>query len=167
MPMLHKGRYYTSLNYPPHMRPPIALRYAIWAIAASISSAYVQYEYILYERARKYIEQAEMTSHGEKFVTVQYAQAWGLISTYEAKKTYFTRAWMSTGRMVRLVHMLSLHRIDGEGQEVKQILPPPKDFIEREERRRTFWASFYSDRWASSGTGWPMIIDEKTVSGPP
>lgn len=59
--------------------------------------------------------------------------------------------------------MLGLHRLDGEGQDVKRILPPSKDWIELEERRRTFWAAFYGDRWASSGTGWPMIIDEKTV----
>lgn len=86
------------------------------------------------------------------------------MSTYEAKKTLFTRAWMSTGRMVRLVHMLCLHRIDHSvAQEVKQILHPPKDWIELEERRRTFWACFYCDRWASSGTGWPMGIDENTV----
>lgn len=70
---------------------------------------------------------------------------------------------MSTGRMVRLCHMLGLYRLDGEGLDVKTILPPAKDWIELEERRRTFWASFYGDRWASSGTGWPMIIDENEV----
>jgi hypothetical protein len=60
--------------------------------------------------------------------------------------------------------MLGLQRLDGQGQDVKQILSPPKDWTELEERRRTFWAAFYADRWASSGTGWPMLIDEKTVS---
>jgi hypothetical protein len=59
--MIHKGRYYTNLKNPPHMRPPIALRYAMWAIAASVTDKYVEYEDILYQRARKYIEQAEMT----------------------------------------------------------------------------------------------------------
>jgi hypothetical protein len=59
--------------------------------------------------------------------------------------------------------MLGLHCLDGKGYNIKQILLPPKDWIELEERRRTFWAAFYSDRWASSGTGWPMIIDEKSV----
>jgi hypothetical protein len=99
--------------------------------------------------------------YGETFVTIYHAQTWGLIATYEAKKTYFSRAWMSTGRMVRLSHMLGLHRLDADSEQMKQILPPPKDWIELEERRRTFWAAFYGDRWASSGTGWPMIINEK------
>ncbi len=67
---------------------------------------------------------------------------------------------MSTGRAVRLAQMLGFYRLDMEGSEVKQILPPPRDLIELEERRRTFWAAFYGDRWASSGTGWPMLINE-------
>ncbi len=65
--------------------------------------------------------------------------------------------------MVRLVQMLGFYRLDTDSAEVKSILPPPRDWIELEERRRTFWAAFYGDRWASSGTGWPMLIDEKEV----
>jgi hypothetical protein len=96
-------------------------------------------------------------------VSVYNGQAWILIATFEAKKTYFSRAWMSTGRATRLVHMLGLHRLDGDGSDIKAILQPPTDFIELEERRRTFWGAFYGDRWASSSTGWPMTIDEKEV----
>ncbi len=92
-----------------------------------------------------------------------HAQTWGIIANYEAKKTYFSRSWMSTGRMVRLAHMLGLHILDADRLGVKTILPPARDWIELEERRRTFWAAFYGDRWASSGTGWPMIIDETEV----
>jgi len=46
---------------------------------------------------------------------------------------------------------------------VKQCLQPPKDWTEREERRRTFWISFCLDRYASIGTGWPMTIEEKDI----
>lgn len=67
---------------------------------------------------------------------------------------------MSTGRMVRLVQMLGLWRLDHDEADAKDYLPPPKDWVELEERRRTFWAAFYSDRFASSGSGWPMIIQE-------
>jgi hypothetical protein len=42
------------------MRPPVCLRYAIWATAASISEKYDQYEDVLYERARKYLQEGEM-----------------------------------------------------------------------------------------------------------
>lgn len=70
---------------------------------------------------------------------------------------------MSTGRMTRLVQMLGLYRLDGDESDAKRILPPPKDWIDVEERRRVFWAAYYGDRWASSGTGWPMLIQEDEV----
>lgn len=56
-----------------------------------------------------------------------------------------------------------LHRLDGQGLDVKQCLAPPKDWTEREERRRTFWMAFCQDRYASIGTGWPMTIDERDI----
>ena len=163
MPMMHRLRYYASLDRAPHMRPPVSLRYAMWAMAASLSEKYASLESILYERARKYIQEAEMKGHGETFVSVYYVQAWSLIATYEASKTLFSRAWLSVGRAVRLAQMLGLHRLDGDDVGSKNILQPPIDWIEREERRRTFWAVFYNDRWASSGTGWPMIIIESDI----
>jgi hypothetical protein len=59
---------------------------------------------------------------------------------------------------------MSLHKMDGSGLEVKQCLPPPRDWTEREERRRTFWLAFCEDRYASIGTGWPMTIDEMDIT---
>jgi hypothetical protein len=73
---------------------------------------------------------------------------------------------MTIGRMIRLVQMLSLHRLDSGADPSTQMLPPPRDFIELEERRRTFWVAFHGDRWASSGTGWSMMIQEKEVCAP-
>jgi hypothetical protein len=70
---------------------------------------------------------------------------------------------MSTGKMSRLAQMMGLQRLDLKVHEMKQVLPTAKDWIELEERRRTFWAAFYCDRWASSGTGWPMTIHEDEV----
>src|SRR4051795_6000422 len=58
---------------------------------------------------------------------------------------------------------MSLHRLDSAGLDVKQCLPSPRDWTEREERRRTFWMAFCQDRYASIGTGWPMTIDEKDI----
>jgi Fungal Zn(2)-Cys(6) binuclear cluster domain len=60
MPMMHKLRYYASLDRAPHMRPPICLRYAMWTVAASLSDKYSSFEAIFYERARRYLQDAEM-----------------------------------------------------------------------------------------------------------
>lgn len=58
--MIHKQRYLAALEQPEHMRPPLCLRYALWATAASVSDEYSKYEDILYERARRYVDADEM-----------------------------------------------------------------------------------------------------------
>lgn len=152
-----------AMNLAPHMRPPVCLRYAMWTLAASIADKYDALQEHFYQRARKYAQSDEMKGHGEGTITLAHCQAWALISTYEFKQMYFPRAWLSSGRSTRLAQMMQLHRLDGVGLDVKQCLPPPKDWTEREERRRTFWMAFNIDRYASIGTGWPMTFDERDV----
>lgn len=153
------------MDLAPHIRPPICLRYAVWAFAASISDKYFNHHEIFYRRARKYTEMDEMKGQGESFVSVAHAQCWILISSYEFKFMYFPRAWMSSGKASRLCLMLGLNRLDGTGLDVKQCTSPPRDWTDREERRRTFWQTFCVDRYASIGTGWPTCLDEKDVRG--
>ncbi|KAF7852862.1 uncharacterized protein EAF02_012092 [Botrytis sinoallii] len=147
MPMIHEYRYYRSLTRAPLARPPICLRYAIWASAALLSEKYKSFEDLLYKRARRYLDASEMK--GEGFVNVYYAQTWCLIAMLEAKNARFSQSWMSVGRAVRLVQMLGLYALDVERGDAKQVLPPAQDWTELEERRRTFWTAFYGDRWAS------------------
>lgn len=163
VPMIHRPRYYAAMNLAPHMRPPVCLRYAMWCNAAAVTERFEALQEHFYMRARKYIQQDEMRGHGESMITVSHCQTWALLATYEFKLMYFPRAWMSAGRACRMSQMMGLHRMDGTGLDVKQCLPPPKDWTEREERRRTFWMSFAIDRYSSIGTGWPMTIDEKDI----
>ena len=151
------------MDLAPHMRPPVCLRYAIWCLAASVSEKYFNHQEIFYRRARRYAESDEMKGLGEAFVSVAHSQCWTLIATYEFKMMFFPRAWASVGRTIRLAQMMGLHRLDGTGLDVKQVLPPPKDWTDREERRRTFWMAYCVDRYASMGTGWPLAIDERDV----
>jgi Fungal specific transcription factor domain len=136
----------------------------MWTHAAAIMPKYQGLQGHFYRRSRKYVEQIEMQGHGEDIISVAHSQTWTLLAAYEFKQMFFPRAWMSTGRAIRLAQMMGLHRLDGVGLDVKQSLAPPKDWTEREERSRTFWMAFCMDRYASIGTGWPMIIDEKDVS---
>lgn len=163
VPTLHRGRYFANMNLAPHLRPPICLRYAMWSAAASTVDKYATLRQHFYQRARKYAEIDEMKGHGESFISVAHCQTWCLIATIEFKFLFFPRAWMSAGRAIRLAQMMGLHRLDGVGMDVKQCLPPPRDWTEREERRRAFWMAFCIDRYASIGTGWPVLIDEKDV----
>jgi hypothetical protein len=163
IPVVHKPRFLAAMNLGPHMRPPVSLRYIIWTLAASVTDKYDGLQEHFYQRARKYAQLDEMRGHGESTITLAHCQTWILMSSYEFKQMYFPRAWLSVGRAVRLAQMMQLHRLDGVGLDVKQCLPPPKDWTEREERRRTFWMAFCVDRYASIGTGWPMLIDEQDI----
>ncbi|KAK9242165.1 fungal-specific transcription factor domain-containing protein [Lipomyces tetrasporus] len=163
-PMIHKPRYLASLNYPPHLQPPLYLRYSVWTTAAAMSSKYRQYAGVFYSRARKYLEQVQMRGHGENVASLAFTQAWVLIAMYEYRVMHFPRAWLSAGVACRSAIMLQMHIMDSNMTGVKQCLPPPTDLIEIEERRRTFWCAFCADRYASVGTGWPLIIDEVDIA---
>lgn len=166
MPMIHKARFLASMNLAPLLRPPVCLRYAMWSHACSVSPKFSASAEHFYQRARRYAETDEMRGHGESMVSLAHAQAWSLIGCYEFKLMYFPRAWMSIGRATRLAQMMGLHRQDRVGLDVKQTLPPPRDWTDREERRRTFWMAYCQDRYASVGTGWPMGFDERDVGRP-
>lgn len=136
----------------------------MWAQAASTSDEFEDFQSHFYRRARKYLELDEMRGFGQGILSVAHCQAWLLVAMYEFKNMFFPRAWMSTGRAIRLTQMLALHRLDGQGLDVKMAVAPPRDWTEREERRRTFWLVYWADRCASIGTGWPMSFEEKDVS---
>ncbi|KAL6858588.1 fungal-specific transcription factor domain-containing protein [Trichoderma novae-zelandiae] len=163
MPMIHRYRYLAAMNLAPSQRPPVCLRYAMWTLACSISDKYTDLKDLFYQRARKYVEADYMKGFGEHMISVAHCQTHILLASYEMKMMYFPRAWINTGSAVRLAQMIGLHRMDGSGLDVKQCLPPPKDWTETEERRRTFWMAFCEDRYASIGTGWPMTVDEKDI----
>ncbi|KAK4144656.1 fungal-specific transcription factor domain-containing protein [Dichotomopilus funicola] len=163
VPMIHKFRYLAAMNLAPAQRPPVCLRYAMWTLACSVSDKFHTLKDLFYARARKYLESDYMKGYGEHMISVAHAQTHVLLASYEFKWMYFPRAWISTGSGVRLSQMIGLHRLDGTGLDVKQCLPPPRDWTEREERRRTFWMAFCLDRFASIGTGWPVTVDEKDI----
>ncbi|KAL7626208.1 hypothetical protein AAE478_002978 [Parahypoxylon ruwenzoriense] len=164
IPIIHPSRYLQAFYSAPHMKPPMCLQYAIWALAASGHPKYGSYHDIFYRRARQYADSDEMKGYGEHFITVAHAQAWCVIATYEAKSMMFTRAAMSCARGVRLVTMMGLHRLDGAAEEISPTLLPPKDWVELEERRRAFWGVFCIDSHCSISTGWPHLIDVSEIT---
>jgi len=60
IPILNKTRYLRAFYAAPHMRPPMCLQYAIWAMAANGHPTYGIYHDIFYQRARQYLEADEM-----------------------------------------------------------------------------------------------------------
>lgn len=163
VPIVHKARFYAALKLGANQQPPIYLQYAIWALAALVSPKYESQGDIFYERAHRYADAAELMDRRGTPFTIYDAQCWHLIATFEAKRAYQARTWISSGKCVRLVQTMGLQFIDKPRNDAGNILPPARDFAELEERRRTFWAAYFGDRWASLGTGWPMMIDETEI----
>ncbi len=165
MPIIHQYRFLAAMNLAPKARPSMALRYAMWALAALITDKYKSLHSHFYARAKKYAE-ADETAGRQKYINVRHAQAFILIAKYEFKMMIYPNAWLTTSRATRLSQMMGLHRLDGLGLDVMQSLPSPTDWIEKEERRRTFWMTFCMERYSSTGNGWPVIIDERDVCDP-
>jgi Fungal specific transcription factor domain len=106
-----------------------------------------------------------MASYGEMSITLPHVQTWLLISHYEIKVVIIPRAWPSIGRAVRLAQMMQLHRLNGSNLDTSRTVDGnPVEWSESEERKRAFWMAYCLDRWASMGTGWPMILVETDVS---
>lgn len=160
--MIHQYRFKAALSFSSSARPSIALRYAMWMLAAGITPGYRHLSPLFYLRTRKYAEADESGSR-TRYVNLRHAQTWILIGTYEYKMLMFPKSWLSIGKAVRLCQMLALHRLDGRGLGHRQALQAPSDVTEKEERRRTFWMAFGMDRYAAASTGWPVIIDERDV----
>lgn len=165
VPIVHPGRYRQAMYGGPYMQPPMCLQYILWATSAHNHDKYNAYSDVFYKRARLYFEKDEMKGDGEHFVTIPHAQALVLIASYEAKRMLFTRAAMNTAKCVRLINMMGLEKMDGD-QRMKMApsIQPARSWIEKEERRRTFWGAFAIDAHASVSTGWPSLISSSDVS---
>src|SRR5688572_12149483 len=99
-------------------------------------------------------------------MTLGHAQCWLLLSQFEARRLWFTRASMSLSRSARLAQMLGLHNVEAPDMPATA-LAPPRNWSEKEERRRTMWAIFCTDRLTSSTTGWPVVLESSHVSCQP
>jgi hypothetical protein len=143
----------------------MCLEYIVMAWGAATSDTYRHLSEPFYQRARVYADADELKGQGEVFTTLGHAQSWSLISAYECHiYAIFTRASTSLCRGVRIAQMLKLNQLDSqEPQELYQGLAPPRNWIEAEERRRTWWVVFLADRYLTATTGWPSLIDERHI----
>jgi hypothetical protein len=136
----------------------------IWCHAAMFCDQYYSFHGEFYQRARKYAEIDETSeSLGHRIVTLSHCQAWILMSIYELYMVLIPRAWVSIGNASSLSLNIGLNLLDGPSQRVKMCMPPPKYWVEGEERRRVFWMAFCIDQYASIATGRPLLMNETDV----
>ncbi|VBB74009.1 Putative binuclear zinc transcription factor [Podospora comata] len=168
-PMIHPSRYLeSSRSDVPSRQPPLFLQLVIMATGASTDPSHASLAMSLYRRARKLAEQDEAKEPNAFMLA--HAQCWVLMANFEAQSTLFSRASLSLGKSIRIAQILNLHQLDRGPQPpslFQSHLEPPSsrhlDWIEMEERRRTWWVIYSADRLVFATSALPSIIDDRMV----
>ncbi|KAH8800631.1 fungal-specific transcription factor domain-containing protein [Xylogone sp. PMI_703] len=161
-PFIHIARFKEAICLAKPLQPPLYLRCAMWALAASLCPQYINLQERLYRRSRSLLELAELECSGNEQIAV--LQAWALVARYELLNRMSYSALLTTGRAVRMAQNMGLFRLDRSPREREILrLPDARDWTEAEERRRTFWAIFCLDRFVSIAKRLPVLIDERDI----
>lgn len=83
-----------------------------------------------------------MKSREEVSMSVAHVQTWIRIGVYEQTNMQFARGWISVRKAASRAFATGLHKLDGVGPAVSNYASPTTDWIELEQRRRTFWLTF-------------------------
>ncbi|KAK1516873.1 all development altered-6 [Colletotrichum costaricense] len=141
------------------------LQYAMWAMASSLSS---QFQHLCDTMYREALDRlGNLDSPGSPMdkeeVLLKQTQAWILISMYELMAVGFHRAWVSTGRAIRLIQLLRLSNIDSSCSKASGSAEDPDYFVEKEEKRRTFWMVFCLDTVICLAHDLPRTFTESEI----
>ena len=113
----------------------------------------------LYRDTRRTLEVLELKDTDVESIAIEQVQACILLAIYEFMRADFRRGWMSAGRAFRLIQLIRLHEVD-----VPDGISMQTDWIETEEKRRTFWMAYSLDRFVSIRSGLPLTLSEQVVS---
>lgn len=136
----------------------------MWTLATASSAQFQSLVEPLYADTRRMLEALESKEHegdGNE-IEIEQVQAWILLVLYQCQKTHYRRAWISAGRAFRLVQLTRLFEVDGADGVLAQI--NHANWVEVEEKRRTFWMAYLLDRFTSMQDDLPLTLNEEVVS---
>ncbi len=146
-------------------------------MAAAVSAQFRSLSDALYTETRRMLEALDTTEQNTHWVTgkiqLEQIQAWLLLAHYEYLRMGEHQAMITAGRSFRLVQLAHLCDIDTtelspldfSGATSRHGSPrSDENFVEAEEKRRTFWLAFNFDRFLSTRNEWPLTLHEDTVS---
>ncbi|KAF2966563.1 hypothetical protein GQX73_g6993 [Xylaria multiplex] len=140
----------------------MALRYAMWTLAASASVYHSALRDTLYYRTRQLLESPNPLGSNANIANTETIQAWLLLATHELMCVSFRHAWISAGRAFRLIQ-LDTTWVTEKGSIPDDGTPPPdqSQWVEAEKRRRTFWFAYCLDRLLSLRNGSHPTLRER------
>ncbi|CEJ81464.1 hypothetical protein VHEMI01586 [[Torrubiella] hemipterigena] len=171
-PIIHRRRYlaWSQSQSDHHDRSTLqlCLQYAMWAVAAAVSSQFRQLADKLADGAIQMLNHLSVVSQDINTITpLAQIQAWLLIAHYELLCKSDRQAMLTAGRAIRLVQLARLHELDAdEDQFTTPASCPALDadtFVEMEEQRRTFWLAYSFDRFCLLRNNWHSSIPEELI----
>ncbi|KAL7627738.1 hypothetical protein AAE478_001933 [Parahypoxylon ruwenzoriense] len=157
LPLIQQYRYFQRSKTAPASTSHMCLQYAMWTMAAALSSQFHHLRDALYHDT---LERLGNSAVEDDISRLEHAQAWILIAVYEFMQAPFQRAWISAGRAIRLVQLMRLNEID----KTTDLEADFETFLEKEEKRRMFWMAFCLDRCSCVLEGLPLTLNEQEIS---
>ncbi|CRG91749.1 putative transcriptional regulatory protein C777,02 [Talaromyces islandicus] len=162
VPVIQRTRYFTWAKLPTKSDSRSCLQYAMWTLAASLSTHCQSIRDSLYTETKKKLEALESRENEMDLFDIEEAQAWLLLAIYQFTRTTYRKGWMSAGRLIRLVQLMRLYELDSPTDMSNQLIEP--EWVEVEEKRRTFWMAYTLDRFANIRKGWPITLTEQILT---
>ena len=132
----------------------------MWALATSSSAQPQAIGDTLYHNAVRRLEELDSKGKDRQLVHIMQVQAWLLLAFYEFMRVDFRRGWMSAGRAFRLIQLMRFHELDLFDIA---LTIPSIDWVDTEERRRTFWLAYSLDRFVCLSTRSPLTLSEEVI----
>jgi hypothetical protein len=136
----------------------------MWTISMALSSQFEGVRDAMYKETRQMLEDREL---GEDIMAIHLEdlQALILLTFYEFLRSSFSRAWLSAGKVFRLVQLLRLHEVDSHHTNLIDVFTSStEDQVTAEEKRRAFWTAYCLDRFISPHNRFPLTLSEESVS---
>ncbi|KAI1378441.1 hypothetical protein F4677DRAFT_466149 [Hypoxylon crocopeplum] len=158
-PVLQQRRYFSWARSMAKTEAQSCLRYAMWTLAASVSAHYQNIGGSLYRYTRQALESLDSKCMGLAMTEMEQVQAWLLLAIHEFMCVDFSRGWVSAGRAFRLIQLNWLQYSDGTDVTLTQT-----DWVDAEQKRRTFWLAYCLDRFVSVRNNSPMTFSEEVMN---
>ncbi|GKZ25831.1 hypothetical protein AbraIFM66951_002832 [Aspergillus brasiliensis] len=165
IPILHQRRYMSWSKSSTKTAPRRCLQYAMWTLAALLSTQFRDMIEPLYQETKRMLDQCTVGANEDSNIDTAIGQAWVLLVVFESMRTYHRQAWMSAGSAFRFVQAMHYHEIDSldDGKRGPAYAQRDDDFIEVEERRRVFWMAYFLDHIISMRGDWPITLNEHVI----
>ncbi|PWY75485.1 citrinin biosynthesis transcriptional activator CtnR [Aspergillus heteromorphus CBS 117.55] len=160
VPVVHRHRYLSWTKDADKHLSRRSLQYAMWSMAASMSTQLDHLCDPLYRSARGLLEASGLTDDPALHDT-EHVQALLVLSIYEFTRHTFRRGWISAGQCFRLVQLMNWHRID---TNLEAVPLQPDELICMEEKRRVFWMAYVLDRFVCTRLENPLTFDERIIT---